>query len=586
MRYRVVLFDLDGTLIDSGPIIIASMRHASVTVLGREPDEELVRAAIGGPGLIAQMHDLDPDRVDELVDVYRAHNEPLHATLEAFDGIPELLVELRRRGHVLGIVTAKRVATVQLAFERLPLLRELTDVLVGADDTERHKPDPDPVLEALRRLDATPEEAVYVGDSPFDIRAGKAAGAVDDRRRLGRHPSRRAAPPGGARRPRPAPGGDPGACLILQHAPASCASSSPTTRTATTSSTTPRSPTRRTTPSTTSWPRSSEAHPELVTPDSPTQRVGAPPSERFQKVAHATPMGSLEKVTTAEALEKWAEDIRKRLGSDEPVAYVIEPKIDGLAINLTYEDGVLVRGATRGDGVQGEDVTVNLRTIGSVPLRMLGDGLPSLLEVRGEVYLPISGFHALNERLAGTGQKLAPNPRNAAAGSLRQKNSAITADRPLAVWVYGIGAREGLELETPVRDARLAARARLPDQPARRAARVDRGGRRRAARSGRRGAIELDYEIDGIVIKVDSLDQQRRLGALHQRPRWARAFKWAPATAPTKLLEIGIRVGRTGALNPWADARAGRGRRRHRLARRRSTTSRTSTARTSARATW
>ena len=164
MRFRVILFDLDGTLIDSGPIIVASMRHASVTVLGQEPDEARVKAAIGGQGLIAQMRDLDPDRVDELIEVYRAHTEPLHATLEAFDGIPELLVELRRRGHQLGIVTAKRVATVELAFARLPFLRELTDVLVGAEDTERHKPDPDPVLEALRRIGARPEEAVYVGD--------------------------------------------------------------------------------------------------------------------------------------------------------------------------------------------------------------------------------------------------------------------------------------------------------------------------------------------------------------------------------------------------------------------------------------
>ena len=178
MRYRVVLFDLDGTLIDSGPIILASMRHASVTVLGREPDEELVRAAIGGQGLISQMRELDPERVDELVDVYRAHNEPLHSTLETFPGVLELLPELRRRGHQTGIVTAKRVATVELAFDRFPQLRELIDVLVGAEDTERHKPDPDPVLEALRRLGADPDEAVYVGDSPFDIRAGKAAGTL------------------------------------------------------------------------------------------------------------------------------------------------------------------------------------------------------------------------------------------------------------------------------------------------------------------------------------------------------------------------------------------------------------------------
>ncbi len=177
MRYRVILFDLDGTLIDSGPIIMASMRHASVTVLGVEPDEHAVRAAIGGPGLISQMRDLDPSRVDELVDAYRAHNEPLHATLESFDGIPELLPELCRRGHQLGIVTAKRRETVHLAFERFPYLAELTDVLVGAEDTERHKPNPDPVLEALRRLGASPDEAVYVGDSPFDIRAGKDAGA-------------------------------------------------------------------------------------------------------------------------------------------------------------------------------------------------------------------------------------------------------------------------------------------------------------------------------------------------------------------------------------------------------------------------
>src|SRR5207248_1557406 len=136
--------------------------------------------------------------------------------------------------------------------------------------------------------------------------------------------------------------------------------------------------------------------------DSPTQRVGAAPSERFRKVRHLTPMGSLEKVTTDEGLYKWADDVRKRLDSDEPVAYVIEPKIDGLAINLTYESGMFTRGATRGDGIQGEDVTVNLRTINTIPLSMLGAGVPRLLEVRAEVYMPLSGFRELNERLAGT----------------------------------------------------------------------------------------------------------------------------------------------------------------------------------------
>jgi DNA ligase (NAD+) len=297
--------------------------------------------------------------------------------------------------------------------------------------------------------------------------------------------------------------------------------------------------------------RLEEEHPELHDPTSPTQRVGAPPSDRFTKVRHLRPMGSLEKVTTDETLAKWGQDIVKRLGRDEPVAFVMEPKIDGLAINLTYEDGTFVRGATRGDGVQGEDVTVNLRTIPSIPLRVRGDGAPPVLEVRGEVYMPLSGFRQLNEQLAGSGKKAAPNPRNAAAGSLRQKDSSITAARPLAVWVYGVGERAGLELETQwemlewlrehgFRTNPFAERLESLDEIA------------AACRAWERRRIELDYEIDGIVVKVDSLDQQRRLGALHERPRWARAFKWAPMTAQTRLNRIHIRVGRTGNLNPWA----------------------------------
>ena len=178
MRCPVVLFDLDGTLIDSGPIIVASMKHASLTVLGREPDEERVRAAIGGPGLIAQMRDLDPDRVDELIDAYRAHNEPLHEELEAFADVLELLPVLRAEGRRLGIVTAKRLRTVDLALDRFPVLRETAEVLIGAEDTERHKPDPAPLLEAVRRLDVDPEAVAYVGDSPFDVRAAKAAGML------------------------------------------------------------------------------------------------------------------------------------------------------------------------------------------------------------------------------------------------------------------------------------------------------------------------------------------------------------------------------------------------------------------------
>ncbi|HEU5371087.1 MAG TPA: NAD-dependent DNA ligase LigA [Gaiellaceae bacterium] len=292
-------------------------------------------------------------------------------------------------------------------------------------------------------------------------------------------------------------------------------------------------------------------HPGVVASDSPTQRVGAPPSERFQKVQHLTAMGSLEKVTTDEAVVKWADDVRKRLDSEEPVAWVIEPKIDGLAINLTYEDGLFTRGATRGDGQVGEDVTVNLRTINAIPLRMLADGAPSLIEVRGEVYMPLSGFRELNERLQAEGKKPTPNPRNAAAGSLRQKDSSITAGRPLSFWAYGVGAHEGASLTSHWETLQWLKAHGFPINPfAERLESIDAVAA--ACREWERRRAQLDYEIDGIVIKVDDYGQQRRLGALHQRPRWARAFKWAPLTATTRLEKIMIRVGRTGALNPWA----------------------------------
>jgi pyrophosphatase PpaX len=176
MRYRVVLFDLDGTLIDSGAIILASMRHATRTVLDREIEDEILMAAVGGAGLTEQMRLLDEERVDELVRVYREHNEPLHASLAACPGILEVLRRLRAEGRRLGIVTAKRRATVQLAFDALPELEPLFDVVVGSEDTERHKPDPAPLVHALSLLDAMPADAAYVGDSPFDLRAAKAAG--------------------------------------------------------------------------------------------------------------------------------------------------------------------------------------------------------------------------------------------------------------------------------------------------------------------------------------------------------------------------------------------------------------------------
>jgi pyrophosphatase PpaX len=176
MRFPVVLFDLDGTVIDSGPMIVSSMKHAAKAVLGQEIPEEVLTAAVGGPGLVAQMRALDPGRVDELIEAYRAHNEPLHDELEAFWEIVEVLPRLRAEGRRLGIVTAKRLVTVRLAFDRLPGLENNFDVIVTADDTERHKPDPAPILEALARLGEEPSCAAYVGDSPFDVRAAKAAG--------------------------------------------------------------------------------------------------------------------------------------------------------------------------------------------------------------------------------------------------------------------------------------------------------------------------------------------------------------------------------------------------------------------------
>jgi DNA ligase (NAD+) len=295
-------------------------------------------------------------------------------------------------------------------------------------------------------------------------------------------------------------------------------------------------------------------HPELVAADSPTQRVGAAPSAGFRKVGHLSAMGSLEKVTTREALEKWADDIRKRLGTDEAVAYVLEPKIDGSAVSLLYEDGRFVRGATRGDGLRGEDVTANLRTVEAIPLRMLDTegGAPARVEVRGEIYFPLDGFDRFNDAQIAAGKKPAPNARNAAAGSLRQLNPAVTAERPLSIFFYGVGVLEGIRPHTQWEALEwLRARGFRTNPSAVRLDTIDAVADACQAWEARRAS--LGYEIDGIVIKVDSFDQQERLGSLHGRPRFARAFKWAPTSAVTRLLDIHVRVGRTGVLNPLAE---------------------------------
>ena len=298
-----------------------------------------------------------------------------------------------------------------------------------------------------------------------------------------------------------------------------------------------------------------EQHPELRRNDSPTQRVGSAPAEGFRKVEHLSPLGSLEKVTTAEALQKWADDVRKRLGTDEPVAFVIEPKVDGSAVSLVYEGGVLVRGATRGDGQRGEDVTANLRTLSTVPLRMLlpdGEPAPPTLEVRGEVYFPLEGFDRFNEAQIAAGKKPAPNARNAAAGSLRQLNPGVTAERPLAIYVYGVGVRGAEAPPTQWETLEwLRARGFRTNPDAQRVETIEEVAEACAAWESRREA--LGYEIDGMVIKVDSFAQQETLGSLHGRPRFARAYKWAPTAAVTRLLKIHVRVGRTGVLNPLAE---------------------------------
>jgi DNA ligase (NAD+) len=293
--------------------------------------------------------------------------------------------------------------------------------------------------------------------------------------------------------------------------------------------------------------------PELRTPDSPTRRVGAPPLERFAEVEHAEPMLSLANARSEEEMRAWETRIRnhlKRLDiSASQFSYTTEPKIDGLAMSLTYEDGVLVRGATRGDGRVGEDVTQNLRTIGAIPLSI--DEAPALVEVRGEVYLPIAAFKALNERRAEAGEPAFANPRNSAAGSIRQLDPALAAERPLSVWCYGIGAAPGLDLATHGEEvAWLRERGFKVNPDTAHHAEIDSVVERCRWWEERRDS--LDYEIDGVVVKVDERAIWRELGVVGREPRWAIAWKFAPTTATTKLLKVVWNVGRTGHLVPFA----------------------------------
>jgi DNA ligase (NAD+) len=294
-------------------------------------------------------------------------------------------------------------------------------------------------------------------------------------------------------------------------------------------------------------------NPELRTPDSPTQRVGAPPLDRFAQVEHHEQMLSLGNARNEEELRAWENRLANHLKRLDIAAsefsYTTEPKIDGLAISLTYEDGVLVRGATRGDGRIGEDVTQNLRTIGSVPLRI--PDAPELIEVRGEVYLPIAAFKALNERRAEAEEPTFANPRNSAAGSIRQLDPALAAERPLSTWSYGIGAVRGLDLPTHMDEVEwLRERGFKVNPDTDHHQGVEGVVERCHWWEGRRET--LDYEIDGVVVKVDEKALWRELGVVGREPRWAIAWKFPPTTATTTMKEVVWNVGRTGHLVPFA----------------------------------
>jgi len=292
-------------------------------------------------------------------------------------------------------------------------------------------------------------------------------------------------------------------------------------------------------------------HPELITPDSPTQRVGAQPLEGFGEVRHEVPMLSLDNAFSDEELAEFDRRVRERLEIDT-VEYAAEPKLDGLAISLLYEDGVLVRGATRGDGTTGEDVTLNVRTIESIPLRLMGKDYPKRLEVRGEVVMPLKGFRELNKRQQAEGHKPFVNPRNAAAGSLRQLDPKVTAQRPLEMYCYGIGLVEKGEL--PDRHSAILARLRDWGLRVYKGVTTVRGldGCIRYYNTMEKRRDSLPFDIDGVVFKVDSLDEQQRLGYVARAPRWAIARKFPAQEELTRVLDIDVQVGRTGALTPVA----------------------------------
>jgi len=292
-------------------------------------------------------------------------------------------------------------------------------------------------------------------------------------------------------------------------------------------------------------------YPELITPDSPTQRVGAPPLSEFETVAHGTPMLSLANAFDEDEVLAFDQRVRKLLEADS-LDYVAEPKLDGLAVSLSYQKGSLVRGATRGDGQTGEDITLNVRTIRSVPLALRGDNLPDYMEVRGEVFLGHEGFRRLNEAQKQAGNKTFVNPRNAAAGSLRQLDSSLTAKRPLEIFCYGLGRVDGGESPGTQYDMLLQLKAwGLRVSPLAEKVTGAQGCLEYYERMQRERA-NLAYDIDGVVYKVNDKQFQERLGTVSRAPRWALAHKFPAQEESTRVLDIEVQVGRTGAVTPVA----------------------------------
>ncbi|MDH3198895.1 MAG: NAD-dependent DNA ligase LigA, partial [Candidatus Krumholzibacteria bacterium] len=293
------------------------------------------------------------------------------------------------------------------------------------------------------------------------------------------------------------------------------------------------------------------AYPDLATPDSPTQKVGAPPRGQFAVVTRDVAMLSLENAMDEAEVMEWRERLVRAAGEAGGSGYVCEPKMDGVAVEIVYRDGALVLGATRGDGTSGEDITANARTIRGVPLRLRGEGAPSALSVRGEVYMTLADFEALNAKQDAAGEKRYVNPRNTTAGSLKQLDARVTAARPLRFFAYGIGAREGTGLSSQWETLAALREWGLPTNPlARRCDAIEEVvayyremGERRA---------DLPYEIDGVVIKVDDFDVQVEAGTRARSPRWAVAWKYPAQEARTRVLSIEVQVGRTGALTPVA----------------------------------